>query len=137
MCVCLRYFERPLMAVFPSLFKREYAKCNERVIGMDGNFTHSLTRSFAHSPLTHSLTGSLAHWLTHSLAHSLTRSLTHWLTRSLAHSLTRSLTHSLTHSLAHSLTCSLTHSLTHSLDPSLRCKLPVLDNPPDQCVRLS
>ena len=57
-----------LMAVFPSLFNREYAKCNEWVIGMDGNFTHSLTRSFAHS-----LTRSLAHSLTRSLARSITQ----------------------------------------------------------------
>ena len=29
---------------------REYAKRNERVIGMVGNFTHSLAHSLAHSP---------------------------------------------------------------------------------------
>ena len=30
-------------------FTREYAKRNERVIGDDGKYTHSLTRTLTHS----------------------------------------------------------------------------------------
>ena len=32
-----------------SIFTREYAKRNERVIGMDGKFTHSLAHSIHHT----------------------------------------------------------------------------------------
>ena len=41
--------------VTPSFLTREYAKRNERVIGVDCNFTYSLAHSLARS-ITHSLT---------------------------------------------------------------------------------